>query len=95
VNACVVNQPRGHWLLLDALITTINNSLNMEAKIVGLGDGFEILDEFDLEFLTLKKNMRQKRIKVIKPFLFLKKIFDPHNVHNMFTIMLDLCFKYL
>jgi len=52
-NACVVNQPRGHWLILDALTTTINISLNMEAKIVGLGDGFEILDEFDLEILTL------------------------------------------
>ncbi len=49
----MVNQPRGHWLILDALTTTINISLNMEAKIVGLGDGFEILDEFDLEILTL------------------------------------------
>ncbi len=48
------------WLLLDALITTINISFNMEAKVVGLGDGFEILYEFDLEILTLQNNMRQK-----------------------------------
>jgi hypothetical protein len=53
VNACVMNQSRGHWLLLDALITTVNISLNMEVEVLGLGDGFEILDEFDLELLTL------------------------------------------
>jgi len=27
----------------------------MEAKVVGLGDGFEFLDEFDSKLLTLKK----------------------------------------
>jgi hypothetical protein len=47
VNACVMNQSRGHWLLLDALITIVNISLNMEVEVMGLGDGFEILDEFD------------------------------------------------
>jgi hypothetical protein len=29
------------------LIAIVNISFNMEAKVVGLGDGFEILDEFD------------------------------------------------
>jgi len=67
----------------------------MEAKVVGLGDGFQILDKFDLELLTLQKNMRQEIIKVIRPFLFFLKIFDPHNVHNMLAIMLDLRFKSL
>jgi hypothetical protein len=29
------------------LITIVNISLNMEVEVLGLGDGFEILDEFD------------------------------------------------
>jgi len=53
-----MNQSRGHWFLLNALTTIVNISLNMEAKVVGLGDGSKILDEFDLEFITLQKNMQ-------------------------------------
>jgi hypothetical protein len=87
MSACVVNQPRGHWLLLNVLTTIVNISLNMESKVVGLGDGFEILDEFNLELLTLQKKMWQEIIKEIKPFLLFLKIFDPHNVHNMLAIM--------
>jgi hypothetical protein len=48
-----VNQSKWHRLLLDALTTTVNISFNMEAEVVGLGDRFEILDEFHLELLTL------------------------------------------
>ncbi len=91
----MVNQPRGHWLLLYALTITVNISLNVEVKVVGLGDGFEILDEFDLKLLTLQKNMWQEISKEIRPFLLFLKLFDPHNVHNMLAIMLDPCFKYL
>jgi hypothetical protein len=29
----------------------------MEAKTMGLGDGFKILNEFDLELLIMHKNM--------------------------------------
>ncbi len=43
----VMNQSRGHWFLFDALTTIVSISFNMEAKVVGLGDGSEILDEFD------------------------------------------------
>jgi hypothetical protein len=57
VSACVMNQSRRHWLLSNALTTTINISRNMEAEVMGLGDGFKILDEFDLELVTLQKNM--------------------------------------
>jgi hypothetical protein len=42
-----MNQSKGHWLLLNALITIVNISFNMETKVVRFGDGFEILDEFD------------------------------------------------
>ncbi len=54
----MMNQSRRHWLLLDALITMVNISLNMEVKVVGLGDGFQILNEFDSELFTLQKNMK-------------------------------------
>ncbi len=67
----------------------------MESKVVGLGDGFEILDEFNLELLTLQKKMWQEIIKEIKPFLLFLKIFDLHNVYNMLAIMLDPHFKSL
>jgi hypothetical protein len=58
MSACVTNQSRRHWLLLDVLIIMVNISLNMEAKVVGLGDGSKILDEFDLELFTMQKNMQ-------------------------------------
>jgi hypothetical protein len=58
MNACVMNQSRGHWFLLDVLTTIVNISLNMEAKVVGFGDGSKILDEFDSKLLTLQKNMQ-------------------------------------
>jgi hypothetical protein len=55
MSACVMNQSRRHWLLLDVLITTVNISLNMEAKVVVLGDGSKILDEIDSKLFTLQK----------------------------------------
>jgi len=58
MSACVTNQSRKHWLLLDALIIMVNISLNMETKVVGLGDGSKILDEFDLELFTMQKKMQ-------------------------------------
>jgi hypothetical protein len=52
-----MNQSRGHWFLSNALTTVVNISLNMEIEVVGLGDGSEILDEFDSKLLTLQKKM--------------------------------------
>jgi hypothetical protein len=43
----------------------------MEVKVVVFGDGFEILDEFYLEFLILQKNIWQKIKKGDQTFLFL------------------------
>jgi hypothetical protein len=52
-----MNLSRGHWLLLDSLNIIINISFNMEIQVVGLGDGSQILDEFDFKFFILQKNM--------------------------------------
>jgi hypothetical protein len=53
-----MNQSKEHWLLLDALTTIINISFNMEAKVVGLGDGSKNLDEFDSKKFALQKKMQ-------------------------------------
>jgi hypothetical protein len=50
-----MNETRGHWFLSDALTTIVNISVNMEVEVVGLGEGSEVLDEFDLKLLTLQK----------------------------------------
>jgi hypothetical protein len=40
-----MNQLKRHKILSNASIIVINISLKMETKVMGLGDGFEILDE--------------------------------------------------
>jgi hypothetical protein len=35
----------------------------MEVEVVGLGDGFEIFDEFDSKFFILQKNMGMKLLR--------------------------------
>jgi hypothetical protein len=52
-----------YWLLLDALIIAINILFNMEVEVVGLGDGFEIFDEFDSKFFILQKNIGRKSLR--------------------------------
>ncbi len=47
---------------------------------MGLGDGFKILDEFDLELLIMRKNMWQEVVKVIKHFFLCLK----YLIHKMF-----------
>jgi len=52
-----MNQLKGHWFLSYALTIIVNISFNMGVKVVELGEGSKILDEFDLKFFTLQKNM--------------------------------------
>jgi hypothetical protein len=58
-----MNQSRGHWFLSNVLIIAINISFNMEVKVVGLGDGSKILNEFDLKLLTLQKKCNRKSLR--------------------------------
>jgi hypothetical protein len=66
----------------------------MECKSNTL-DGYETFDLFDVEFHTLKKNIRKEVVKVLKPFLEFLKAFDSHQIHLMLALMLDSCFKSL
>jgi hypothetical protein len=34
----------------------------MEVEVVGLGDGSQILDEFDSKFLILQRNMNNEKL---------------------------------
>jgi hypothetical protein len=49
--------------MVDALITIINISLNIEAKVAGLNDGFEILDEFDSGLISLQKTCGKESLR--------------------------------
>jgi hypothetical protein len=56
----VINQLRGHYLLLDALFAYVGISLFMEVKLAGLGDGFLILNKFDSKLLFLLQKCNRK-----------------------------------
>lgn len=60
---CMMNQSRGHWLLSNALITIVKISFSMEVEGMGLGDRFEIIDEFDLELFFIQKTYGIKLLK--------------------------------
>jgi len=46
-------------------LTIIGNiSFNMEVKVVGFHDLFEIFDEFDLEFLFLQKKTCNRKLLI-------------------------------
>jgi hypothetical protein len=53
VTTCVLNQSRGHWLLLDVLVTIINLIMAIESQLDPLVDGSETCDQFDVELQML------------------------------------------
>jgi hypothetical protein len=65
----VMNQSRGHWLLLHALTIAITLTMEMEVQLLELSTSPEIFDLFEAEICLLHRNMRLEVIKVIKPFL--------------------------
>ncbi len=58
-------------------------------------DVVDVIDPFDFEMLLFQKNMGAQVIKVMKPSLCSLIAYDPHQVHNMFALMLDPHFKFL
>jgi len=60
---CMMNQSRGHWLLSNALTTIVNISFSMEVEVMGLGDRFEIIDEFDLELFFIQKTYGRRLLR--------------------------------
>jgi len=81
--------------LFDALVIVINLITTIESQPYSLIDGNETCDQFDVELQMLSKNMRQKMVKVIKPFLQFLMAFDSCHVHNMLALMLNFRYKSL
>jgi hypothetical protein len=59
------------------------------------GQTFDGTNHFDVEVLLFQKNMWVKVVEVKKSFLHFLTNYDPHQVHNMLAITLDLHFKSL
>jgi hypothetical protein len=67
----------------------------LEAKVGHATNVFDVLDAFDAKLIIFQNNMRVEVVKVIKPFPQFLQAYDSHQLHNMFTLMLDLRFKSL
>jgi hypothetical protein len=78
VTTCVLNQSKGHWLLFDVSMITINLIVAMEFQPNSLIDGSETCDQFDVELQMLNKNMQQEVVKVIRHSLQFLMAFDSH-----------------
>ncbi len=87
----VLNQSKGFWLLLDAFAYAFTLCILMkfkDSKIQNLNQPLEVQ-----KLLKFKLSMNTKVISVFPPFLAFSSSYINANAHNMFSIMLDLCFK--
>jgi hypothetical protein len=96
VNACVMNQFKGHWLLSNALFETITMTCKLRKKVEmnllvnGLMEENVIIGvELDL----LAFNIKRQVFGVLDVLLSFLKKFDGKKTHNMFALMLDLRYK--
>ncbi len=94
---CVFNQSKGHWVLSDALNSTIFTCLKFKEE-------FEISSYFDIlwkrsSLLLLSQVFwplsSKKRFLLLLDFLIYLKKYEKKEVHNMFFLMLNLRFKNL
>ncbi len=97
INACVLNQSRGHCLLSDAFHSTISMSLKLKEEPKN-APSFQTLTEEDfgvaLELICLAFNIRKEVFRVLDIFISFLKKFDERKTHNMLTlILLDPRFK--
>ncbi len=91
VLAYVLNQSKGHWLLITITILQWTWKLSYCDFFARL----EFFNPIETKIFLKHISMSQKVIKVIKPFLEFLKYFDAQCVQNMFAFMLDIGFKVL
>jgi hypothetical protein len=53
INAYVMSQSMGHWLLFNASTKFIALTVNMETKFEHVSNMTKVLDEFDIELIYL------------------------------------------
>jgi hypothetical protein len=86
VSACILNQFQGHWLLSDALNSTISMSLKFKDEIDSIT--FNNLMEEDGNVLyklsCLASNIKKQVIQVLDPFLSFLKKQEERKAHNYY-----------
>ncbi len=98
VNACVMNQSKGHWPLSNALFATITmtckltKEVEMNLFVNGLMEKNAIVG---VELDWLASNIKKEVFGVLDTFLSFLKKFDEKKTHNMFALMLDMRYKNL
>ncbi len=96
VNVCVLNQFASHWLLSNALNSTM--TMNSKAKEeVNAKPSFESFMDDDsgisFELANLASNIRLEVFGVLESFLSSMKTYDEKKTHYMLALMLDPRFK--
>jgi len=98
INDCVLKQFTGHWLLFNALNSTIIMSSKSKEE-VNVRPSFEFFMDDDLgSFFQINKSCLQHSIKGVWGFGFLlsfMRTYDEKKAHNMLALMLNLRFKSL
>jgi len=97
VSTCISNQSKAHWLLFDALNTTMSMSLKFKDEIDS--PTFDnLMDENEnvvYELSCLASNIKKQNCLGFGFFFFLLKKIWRKKAHNMFFFMLDPRFKTL
>ncbi len=86
ISVCVLNQFDGHWILFDALNSTIIMSSKTKEEI-NVRPSFEFLMDDDLgisfELTSLASNIRSKVFGVLDSFLSFMRTYDKKKAHNI------------
>ena len=81
MKACIVNQPRGHWLLSDAFHIALSISTACQVQKQPPAPNHEGKNSFELELHMLKVNMKNQIVKVPEIFLDFVVIYTEDKDH--------------
>ena len=97
VEACIMNQTRGFWLLSDALVSamTISVKLRVESNKRKVAVPSLEVGSLDSELEIMHGRIAKAGCVVLEPFLDFTFKFSKEKAHNMVAIMLDPRYKSL
>jgi hypothetical protein len=96
VATCVLNQSRSHWLLFDALHSTITMCLKFKEEITNPSTLVSWIDDdskITFELSLFASNIRRVICGVVDSFVSFLKKNGKKKAHNMLSLMLDPIFK--
>jgi hypothetical protein len=90
----ILNQPRGHWLLNDALNFAISMSLKFRDEI-DFATFENLMEENGDVVYEIMFGLQHKKevVQDLDSFLSFLKKYEERKAHNMFSLMLDPRFK--